>query len=384
MVTYADDFGPFDGHIWLNCAHQGPLPKVAVEQAELALSQKVAPHRLTYSAFDEVPARLKSALAGVIGCQPEEVILGNSTSYGLNLLVQGLPLTEGDEVLLVEGDFPATVISWLPLSKKGIEIRLFKPESWPPTPQDVANALTKRTRVFCSSWVFSFFGAAIDIDGIGALCRERGVTFVLNGSQAIGARDIDVSAAAVDCLVGCGFKWLCGPYGTGYAWFSPDVLESLTYEQAYWLAHASPRTPEYRLQEKIGAAGYDIFGTANFINFMAWTASVEYLLDTGIDNIQMYDETLVQRAVDGVTAAGYRLISPPEGRARSTLVLFSHEEESNNSQIHKELEQQGVHIELRDGKLRLSPHLYNTTEDIDRAIELLAESTRQLGSRRTV
>jgi selenocysteine lyase/cysteine desulfurase len=224
--------------------------------------------------------------------------------------------------------------------------------------------------------VFSFFGAAIDVDGIGAVCRERGVTFVLNGSQAIGARDIDVSAAPVDCLVGCGFKWLCGPYGTGYAWFGPDVLESLTYEQAYWLAHQSPRTPEYRLQERIGAAGYDVFGTANFVNFMAWTASVEYLRDKGIDNIQRYDDTLVQRAVEGVTAAGYRLISPPDGRERSTLVLFSHGEESRNTQIHEELEQQGVHLELRDGKLRLSPHLYNTTEDIDRAIELLAESTR--------
>ena len=376
MTPYADDFGPFDGHIWLNCAHQGPLPKVAVEQAELALSQKVAPFRLPYSAFDEVPARLKSALAGIIGCHPEEVILGNSTSYGLNLLVQGLPLTEGDEVLLVEGDFPATVISWLPLRKKGIQIRLLKPESWPPTPQDVANALTERTRVFCASWVFSFFGSAIDVDDIGALCRKHSVTFVLNGSQAIGARDIDVSAAPVDCVVGCGFKWLCGPYGTGFAWFSPDVLESLTYEQAYWLAHASPRTPEYRLQEKIGAAGYDVFGTANFVNFMAWTASVEYLRDTGIDNIQRYDDTLVQRAVEGVTAAGFRLISPPKGRERSTLVLFSHEEESRNSQIHKELQQQGIHIELRDGKLRLSPHLYNTTEDIDRAMELLADSTR--------
>ena len=374
VAHYADDFGPFDGHVWLNCAHQGPLPKAAVEQAELALFQKVAPHRLTYNDFEDVPARLKRALAGVIGCRPEEVILGNSTSYGLNLLVQGLPLAAGDEVLLVEGDFPATVMTWLPLRKKGVAIRFLRPSSWPPTPEDVAAALTERTRVFCASWVFSFFGSAIDMDGVGTLCRERGVTFVLNGSQAIGARDIDLSVAPVDCLVGCGFKWLCGPYGTGYAWLSPDVLESLTYEQAYWLAHASPRTPEYKLQEDIGAAGYDVFGTANFVNFMAWTASVEYLLDKGIDKIQRYDDTLVQRAVEGVTAAGYRLISPPSGPPRSTLGVFTHEQTSRNDRIHKDLKERGVHIELRDGKLRLSPHLYNTPEDIDRAIELLAES----------
>jgi cysteine desulfurase / selenocysteine lyase len=373
MAAYADDFGPFDGHIWLNCAHQGPLPKVAVEQAERALAQKAAPHRLPYSAFDEVPAELKSALASVIGCPQEEVVLGNSTTYGLNLLVQGLPLSDGDEVLLVDGDFPATVITWLPLQRKGVKIRFLKPSSWPPTAHDIADALTERTRVFCSSWVFSFFGSAIDIEAIGALCRERKVIFVLNGSQAIGAREIDLSSALVDSLVGCGFKWLCGPYGTGFAWFSPEVLDSMTYEQAYWLTHASPRGPEYKLHEGIGAARYDVFGTANFVNFMAWTASVKYLTDIGISAIQRYDDALVQRSVEGLTGAGYRLISPLSGRERSTLVVFTHEHASRNDQIHRALEQRGVHIELRDNKLRLAPHLYNTLEDIDRAVDTLAE-----------
>ena len=372
MAPYADDFGPFDGHIWLNCAHQGPLTKAAVEQAERALAQKVAPHRLPYSAFDDVPNRLKSALGAVLGCQQDEVILGNSTSYGLNLLVQGLPLKEGDEVLLVDGDFPATVITWLPLQKKGVAVRLLKPSSWPPTPQDIAAALTERTRVFCSSWVFSFFGCAIDIDGIGTLCRERDVIFVLNGSQAIGAREIDLSAAPVDCLVGCGFKWLCGPYGTGFAWFSPEVRDALTYDQAYWLTQASPRSPKYELRDDLGSARYDVFGTGNFLNFMPWAASVEYLRDAGIDNVQKYDDALVQRAVDGLASAGYRMISPPTGEERTTLVLFSHEDAGLNSRIHEELKAEGVHIELRDRKLRLSPHLYNTTDDIDRAVELLA------------
>ena len=371
MSSHADDFGPFDGHIWLNCAHQGPLPKVAVEQAERALAMKVAPHRLSYSAFDEVPAKLKAALAAVIGCRQDEVILGNSTSYGLNLLVQGLPLSEGDEVLLVDGDFPATIITWLPLRKKGVDVRLFKPSSWPPTPEQVAEAFTERTRVFCSSWVFSFFGSALDIEGIGAKCRERDIIFVLNGSQAIGARDIDLSAESVACLVGCGFKWLCGPYGTGFAWFRPEVLDSLTYDPAYWLTHASPRGPEYRLQENMGAARYDVFGTANFLNFMTWGASVAYMRDKGIRNIQSYDDALVQRAVDGLSGTDYRLISPSSGPERSTLVLFTHEDESRNDEIHRALEEQGIHIEIRDNKLRLAPHLYNSPEDVDRAIDLL-------------
>lgn len=372
MAAYAGDFGPFDGHVWLNCAHQGPLPKVAVEQAQLALEQKSAPHRLPYAAFEEVPARLKSALGSLVGCHPHEIILGNSTSYGLNLLVQGLPLREGDEVLLVDGDFPATVITWLPLRRKGVNVRLLKPREWPPSRDEIEDALTQRTRVFCTSWVFSFFGSAMDLDAIGSICRERDVIFVVNGSQAIGARDIGLSSAPVDAFVSCGFKWLCGPYGTGFAWIHPEVLKTLRYEQAYWLTHASPRAPAYELQDDVGAACYDVFGTANFVNFMPWTASVEYLLDKGISNVETYDDSLVQQVIDGLTNAGYRVLSPTGRPQRSTLVLFTHEDPSRNASIHKRLEEEGVHVAERDQKLRISPHLYNTLDEIKKATNLLA------------
>ena len=373
MAAYADDFGPFDDHIWLNCAHQGPLPKRAVSEAHAALRQKVAPHRLPYSAFDDVPARLRTALASVVGCSADDVILGNSTSYGLNLLVQGLPLEEGDEVLLIDGDFPATVMTWLPLRKKGIFIRTYRPSQWPPSPTEIAEQFSERTRVFCTSWVFSFFGAALDIHGLGELCRAAGITFVVNGSQAIGTRDINVESAPIDALVSCGFKWLCGPYGTGFAYIRPELLERLRYEQAYWLAHASPRTPTYELRPGIEAARFDVFGTANFLNFGPWSASVEYLATAGIPNVERYNHALVQQVIDGLTGAGYELVSPIDGEARSTLVVFSHVDAERNRAIYEELEESGIHVAERDGKLRISPHLHNTSEEIEEAIALLAK-----------
>ena len=372
MPGYADDFGPFDGHIWLNCAHQGPLPRTAVEQAQKALQQKSAPHRLPHSAFEEVPARLKKALGALVGCESDEVILGNSTSYGLNLLVQGLRLEEGDEVLLIDGDFPATVISWLPLRTKGVVVRLLKPRRWPPTADEIRDALTDRTRVVCSSWVFSFFGCAIDLEAIANVCHDRDVIFVVNGSQGIGARDLNLSNTPIDALVSCGHKWLCGPYGTGFAWIRPDLLATLKYEQAYWLAHGAPPVPAYELHDDVGAARYDVFGTANFLNFMAWTAAVEYLLDKGIANIAKYDDGLVEEVVIRLRGAGYRLVSPAGPPDRSTLVLFSHEDADRNRLIHQRLEAEGVHVAERDQKLRLSPHLYNTPQQIDRVTALLA------------
>jgi len=103
---FLHDFGPFNGRTWLNCAHQGPLPRIAAEEAREAIGWKVNPYELTTERFNSVPARLKSALARLIGAAADEIILGNSASYGLHLLANGIPWRERDEVLVVAGDFP--------------------------------------------------------------------------------------------------------------------------------------------------------------------------------------------------------------------------------------------------------------------------------------
>src|SRR5262245_5235686 len=104
---FLQDFGPFERRVWLNCAHQGPLPRVAADEAREAISWKVAPHRLTTDRFSAVPQRLKQAIGKLINASPEEIILGNSASYGLHLLANGIRWRAGDEVLLVKGDFPS-------------------------------------------------------------------------------------------------------------------------------------------------------------------------------------------------------------------------------------------------------------------------------------
>src|SRR5215472_9515529 len=237
----AGQFGPFDGRIWLNTAHQGPLPRPAVDAARYAAELKAAPHRIGDADFSEVPERLRVLLARLVGGAPEQIVLGNSTSYGLHLVANGLPWEAGDEVLVIDGDYPATILPWRRLGARGVRVRPLCPASGLLTASELAVAIGSRTRVLAVTWVDSFTGRALDLDALGQVCRRAGVLLVVNASQALGARPIDVSATPVDAVISCGYKWLCGPYGTGFAWLHPGLLDRLRPQQAYWLAMQAGR-----------------------------------------------------------------------------------------------------------------------------------------------
>ena len=377
MENSFKDFGPFEGRVWLNCAHQGPLPKVAVEELMEAVAWKVAPHHLAQSEkFKAVPQRLRHALGNLVGVPGEEVILGNSTSYGLHLLANGIRWKSGDEILLVKGDFPSCILPWLALEKRGVIVRYVEPRNHILQADELLANLTPHTKLLCTTWVHSFSGHAIDISAIGKICQAHGIKLILNCTQALGARPLDLLSTAADAVVCGGHKWLCGPYGTGFCWMREEMLDSLEYNQAYWLAMQSADDLGAR-QEAVSpridlkARAYDVFGTANFFNFKTWAASIEYLLSKGIDQMAAYDNSLVSRFIDGIDLDRYELISPQDGPSRSTLIFISHRSPDFNQKIYQDLRQAKVDVAYRKGNLRLSPHLYNTTDDIDLVLSLL-------------
>lgn len=374
MNTWTDDFGLLDA-VWLNSAQQGPLPRVAAEAAHEALSWKIAPHRYPADCDQRVPQRLKHALARLVNVAARDIILGNCASYGLHQLAGGIRWRPGDEVLLVDGDFPATVYPWLPLRRCDVNVRIVRPRGAVFDATDLADNLTPATRVLCTNWVNSFTGYAVDVEMLGDLCRSHDIVFVLNASQAIGTRPIDLAEAPVDALVSCGQKWLCGPYGTGFCWIDPAVRENLVPTQAYWSAMQragqSTSMRDYTLHDNIGAPAFDVFATANYLNFLPWAASVEYLLDQGIDRIAEHNHALVSRLTEGLDAEKYDVLSPRHGPERSTLAVVSHRDAGRNDELRDALARDGVYVAVREGHLRVSPHLYNTEDDIDRAVTIL-------------
>ncbi|MGH3256927.1 MAG: aminotransferase class V-fold PLP-dependent enzyme [Streptosporangiaceae bacterium] len=382
MSTAGDQFGPFDGRVWLNTAHQGPLPRPAVEAAKQAAALKAAPHRIDDSAFSEVPERLRGLLARLVGGAPEHIVLGNSTSYGLHLIANGLPWNHGDEVLVIVGDYPATILPWQRLASYGVRVRPLRPETGLLTAGELSAAIGPRTRVLAVTWVDSFTGRAVDLDALGQICRQAGMLLVVNASQAMGARPIDVSVTPVDAVISCGCKWLCGPYGTGFCWLCPSLLERLRPQQAYWLTMQAGRSLDQMrdttIRDDLGSSGFDVFCPASFATALPWIASLELLLDTGIGPIAAWDQQLADRLVTGLDLARYRLVSPTGGPARSTLVVVR-SSDGSTAQRHRQLTAAGIDTAYREGNLRFSLHLFNTLDEVDQALDALHAPLKSAG-----
>lgn len=371
---FRQEFELEEGSVWLNTAHQGRLPRHAAEALAEAVEWKLHPAELTSSArFSTVPERLRRALARLLAADEEDVVLANSASYGLHLVARGLPLAAGDEVVVAANDFPSDILPWLPLRDRGVVVRRVEPAGEVLTATELEAVLGERTRAVCLTWVHSFSGQVLDVEGIGRACRRHGAWFVLNGSQAVGVRPVRVKNLPVDALVSVGFKWLCGPYGTGLCWLRPELQDALRPTKLYWLSALSSEdlaAPSLDLEAITPRrrGRFDIFGTANFFNYVPFTAAVELLLEQGVEAVERHVDGLVKRLLAGVDRSRFRVVSSDD--VRSSLVLLEPLREPVDA-VFERLRAAGVHVARRRGRIRVSPHLYNTAPEIDRTLDVL-------------
>ena len=374
---YQKDFASFDGKIWLNAASEGPLPLIADKALQQAVTWKMKPYLLDMGKFVTTVTGLKRSIGRLLGVDEADVILGNSASYGLHLLANGIPWKKGDEILTMQNDFPTNILPWLALEKKGVIVRQIKPKERVLEPEELRKFVNDHTRLLCLSHVHTFSGYVLDIEGFAKVCKEKGIVFVLNLSQSLGAMPVDIGKFPVDAVVSAGYKWLCGPYGTGFCWIKPSLRKTLVLNQAYWAAMLSKEDLleecPLKLKDVQTARRFDVFGTASFFNHVPLKTAIDYWLESGLENVKAYHDTLVDRFIAGLRGSGYELISPEKGKKRSSLVVLSHADRNRNTQIYEILLSRGIYTALWKGNIRIAPHVYNTTQEIDQTLKILRE-----------
>ena len=236
MIDYRAHFPNFGDTIYLNCAYQGVFPLTAVARAHEAIELKCHPERMEAAEYFDLPQRVRHHLAAIIGSDDEEIGLTSGATQGIGVVAAGLDLGPGDEVIVATNNFPSNLFTWLHMRRKGVRVRILKSDDKPLSLDDVARAFTSDTKILALDWVNYSNGRRINLAEMGALARERGALFVVDGTQGVGALELNVHELPVDAMAVAAYKWLLGPYGTGFVYVRSELLNRLELKVVNWLS----------------------------------------------------------------------------------------------------------------------------------------------------
>ena len=228
-TDYRKEFADFGDVIYLNVSYQGPLPLAAVRAAEEALKWKMLPFNIPDGLHFDLPDRVREKIARIIGAQPDDVAITTGASAGAACVAAGIDWQPGDEVLIGQREFPIHYSSWLPYERAGkLAMRKVSPAGRFITADDYIHAIGPRTRIVSASLVRFNDGARLNAARVAEACHAVGAMLLLDASQCVGAMPMTVEELGADFIVGSGYKWLLGPYGTGFFWVAPEAGERLT------------------------------------------------------------------------------------------------------------------------------------------------------------
>jgi cysteine desulfurase/selenocysteine lyase len=322
---------------------------------------------------------LRRSAASLINASPEEIAFVKNTSEGLALVANGIDWKPGDRIVTATIEYPANIYPWMDLRNRlGVELVLVDEEEIDGTRQVplqkiLAAADHPKTRLLTLSHVEFGSGQRHDLAAIGQFCRERNILFCVDAIQTLGLLPVDVQSMRIDYLSADGHKWLLGPEGAGIFYIRKDLIERTRPSIIGWMNVINDQDfGHIDFTLKPDARRYEP-GSPNIPGFLALQASLEMLFNIGIDKIAGRVKTLGDRLITGLTEKGYTVISPRAGQQWSGSVSFLKPSLDLPKIAHTLREEHRTEISLRLGRLRASPHFYNTESQIDRLLEKLPD-----------
>jgi len=369
----ARDLFPITGH-YIHMNHAGVAPmslRVAAAIEQVTEASLNRPYRDHWSQ-DEAD-RVRDLVGRLINAPADSIALTRSTAHGMSLLAGGLDWHAGENVVGAVGEFPSNVYPWMALASRGVELRQAKPLDGRVTAESVLSLVDERTRVVALSHVEFWNGFRVDLDAIGAECRRRGVILAVDVMQSAGALRVDVGRTPVDfCAAGAG-KWLMGPPGIGFCYCVPPLLERLMPVIVGTCSVAVPeRYFDYDLTFAPTARRFEE-SVISLLDSAAFGAALELLLEVGVDEIEKRVLGLARRLSEGLAASGYDIVEPwPRTPAESSGIVSFRKAGTSAAALLRDLTASHVIARTHADFVRLSPHFYNTEEEVDRVLDVLA------------
>jgi selenocysteine lyase/cysteine desulfurase len=363
---------------YLNLASQSPMPKVSIRAVQAALEANKYPHQKPDSTFFEVPNRLRTSLAKLIGAKPEEIALTSGASAGVAAVAYGLTWKPGDEVITAKGEFPLQYTTWKPMEEReGLKLKIVSPRERFITADDLIAAMTPRTRLVSVSMVRFDDGSLLDVPRVATACHAQGALLLLDASQSCGAMPMDVTQLGADFIVSAGYKWLLGPFGTGFFWAKSEHLGMVRPGPFYWLAlMGSHNFAALNFEDPKPAANakrWDSPEWASYFNFnlAAMDVSVDFVVRMGPELVQAHNRKLIDLMFERLPKDRFVIASPLDAARRGSYGCFAARSAEKTAEHYQHLRKENVVVSLREGNIRVSPHLYNTERDIDRLISVV-------------
>jgi selenocysteine lyase/cysteine desulfurase len=343
-------------------------------RAQLALTDwaaDMAAHGVAHEpAWSRRVEEVRALCGRLLNADPLDIAFIKNTSEGIGIVAEGYPWRPGDNVVTAEDEYPANRYPWMNLAARGVEVRAVASRGGRLLLDDLRAAIDGRTRLVSLSFVEFATGFRNDLAAVSGLCRERGVHFFVDAIQGLGVLPLDVRAPPLDFLAADGHKWLLGPEGAGILYLRRELVDLLHPVGVGWNsvvgAHDFSRI-DFRLKPH---AGRWESGSLNVAGITALGASLELLLSLGIPAVAARVLELTDYLCERAAAAGLEVFSSRAPTERSGIVSLT-VPGADLRELVRRCRARGVVVNRRAGRLRVSPHCYNTTEEIDRLLSLV-------------
>ena len=378
QTDWRQEWFEFEDATYLNVSGQSPMPRVSLRAVQSAMEAKKYPHHKPDSTFFEVPNRIRASIARLIGGKADEIALTSGASAGAAAVAYGLTWKPGDEIITAKGEFPLQYTVWKPMEEReGLKLKIVSPRDRFLTADDLIAAMTPKTRLVSVSLVRFDDGSLLDAPRLAAACHAQEALLLLDVSQCCGALPMDVTQLGADFLVSAGYKWLLGPFGTGFFWAKSNHIGIMRPGPFYWMAVAgSDNFASLSFDDPKPAPSakrWDAPEWASYFNFnlVAMDASVDFVVRMGPELVAAHNRRLIEFMYERLPKDRCVPASPLDPAQRGPYGCFAARSREKTAELYKLLRKENVVVSLREGNIRVSPHLYNTERDIDRLISVI-------------
>lgn len=361
--------------VYMNHAAISPLPTPTFETTRRCLEVRNSGTVENFEEGMEMIDGARSGAARYINAPSEEHIsfLGN-TSDAISAVAEGLQWNEGDEIILNTLEFPTNVQPFRRLEEIGVTIRYVEAGNHSVLPTDIEELITPKTKLISISAVQYLSGFRADLESIGALCSKHDILFVVDAIQALGATPVDVQACKIDALGTGAHKWLMSPMGVGFLYLSEKMQGVIKPYKTGWLSVEDPWELSEFEKSWLPVSRHLETGTPNLIGISGLGTSLKMFEGVGVEDIREQILHLSGYTIDRLkNKPDVTVITPGDASHRMGIVTFSVDSVSKDDtdRIINELKEQQITISAREGYFRISPHFYNTDNEIDMVIDRL-------------